>query len=82
MRTRTAILNTKPWYLGACLSLCFGLGLGLASPVFAQGADAPLSAQERLDAIRQSLVEASLQTPTKVLTTSWIDANGSLRESS
>jgi hypothetical protein len=84
MRTSKAMLNTKPWYLGACLSLCLGLGFGFgfASPVFAQGADAPLSAQERLDAIRQSLVEASLQTPTKVLTTSWIDANGSLRESS
>ena len=81
-----AFLKTKPWHLGACLSMSLGLGLGIgfgfALPVFAQGADAPLSAQERLDAIRQSLVEASLQTPTKVLTTSWIDANGSLRESS
>ena len=47
-----------------------------------QGPQAPLSAQERLDAIRQSLVDASLQTPTRVITTSWIDANGSLRESS
>ena len=47
-----------------------------------QGPQAPLSAQERLDAIRQSLVDASLQTPTRVSTTSWIDANGSLRESS
>jgi hypothetical protein len=47
-----------------------------------QGSQAPLSAQERLDAIRQSLVDASLQTPTRVITTSWIDANGSLRESS
>ena len=47
-----------------------------------QSAQAPLSAQERLDAIRQSLVDASLQTPTRVTTTSWIDGNGSLRESS
>ena len=47
-----------------------------------QGSQAPLSPQERLDAIRQSLVDASLQTPTRVMTTSWIDANGSLRESS
>jgi hypothetical protein len=43
---------------------------------------APLTAQERLDAIRHSLVEASLQTPTKVLSTSWLDNNGSLRETS
>jgi hypothetical protein len=44
--------------------------------------NAPLTAQERLDAIRHSLVEASLQTPTKVLSTSWLDNNGSLRETS
>ncbi len=78
MQACKAFLKTKPRHLGLCLSLCFGFAL----PVFAQGVDTPLSAQERLDAIRQSLVEASLQTPTKVLTTSWIDANGSLRESS
>ena len=43
---------------------------------------APLTAQERLDAIRQALVEASLQTPTKVFSTSWLDTQNSLRESS
>ena len=78
MPNRKAFLKSKPWCLGACLSLWFGF----AAPGFAQGSDAPLSPQERLDAIRQSLVEASLQTPTKVMTTSWIDATGSLRESS
>ena len=56
---------------------------GISQPgQLSQGPQAPLSAQERLDAIRQSLVDASLQTPTRVITTSWIDANGSLRESS
>jgi hypothetical protein len=35
-----------------------------------------------LDAIRQSLVETSLQTPTRVSTTSWVDSQGSLRENS
>ena len=64
------------------LSICLGLWTGFAAPGFAQGADAPMTAQERLDAIRLSLVEKSLQTPTKVITTSWIDGNGSLRESS
>jgi hypothetical protein len=41
-----------------------------------------LSPQEKLDAIRQGLVEAALDTPTRVQTTTWIDANGSLQESS
>jgi hypothetical protein len=40
------------------------------------------SPQDKLDAIRQSLVEAALDSPTKVQSTTWIDANGSLRESS
>lgn len=78
MQTGKALFKTKSWYLGACLSIW----VGFAAPGFANAADTPLSPQERLDAIRQSLVEASLQTPTKVVTTSWIDANGSLRESS
>jgi len=43
---------------------------------------AAFSPQDKLDAIRQGLVEASLDSPTKVQTTTWIDANGSLRESS
>jgi hypothetical protein len=43
---------------------------------------APLTAQERLDAIRQSLVDASLQNPTRVSTTTWIDPQGSLRDNS
>lgn len=62
--------------------VCLGIWAGFATASLAQGADAPLTPQERLDAIRHSLVEASLKTPTKVLTTSWIDAQGSLRESS
>lgn len=40
------------------------------------------SPQDKLDAIRQGLVEAALDSPTRVQTTAWIDANGSLRESS
>lgn len=45
-------------------------------------AQGPLTAQERLDAIRQSLVDASLKTPTRVSTTTWVDRQGSLRENS
>ena len=57
-------------------------GLAILACVFASSAKAELSAQERLDAIRQSLIDASLQTPTRVQTTTWIDSQGSLRESS
>ena len=54
----------------------------MQSVAHAQVTPAPLTAQERLDAIRQSLVDSSLQSPTRVMTTQWIDAQGSLRESS
>ena len=63
-------------------SKAFLSGLALGACVFSTHAAAELSAQERLDAIRQGLIDASLQTPTKVLTTTWIDSQGSLRESS
>ncbi len=78
-------------------ALCLALGAGLSVEVAAQSktqqpskplltgtleTQAPLSAQERLDAIRLSLVEASLKSPTRVSTTSWVDSQGSLRENS
>lgn len=43
---------------------------------------AELSAEERLQAVRHSLAQQSLQGATQVQTTSWIDQQGSLRESS
>ena len=39
-----------------------------------------LSAEERLAAVRQSLLQAALETPTQVVATSWIDGEGVLRE--
>ena len=75
--------------------LCVALSAGMTSQVLAQNKaqnsnqalptgsiapQAPLTAQERLDAIRQSLIDASLQKPTRVSTTTWIDPQGSLRE--
>ena len=39
-----------------------------------------LSAEERLAAVRQSLLQAALEAPTKVVSTSWIDEQGVLRE--
>jgi hypothetical protein len=78
-------------------ALCLALGAGMSVQVAAQSTapapskkvptgaiapQAPLTPQERLDAIRQSLVETTLQTPTRVSTTSWVDSQGSLRENS
>jgi hypothetical protein len=40
-----------------------------------------LTAEERLEAIRQSLVQRSLEGPTQVRSTQWVDGNGALRES-
>ena len=75
--------------MGWCLSVLslsgastWAQNLPAPSPKEESQAKATLTAQERLDAIRHSLVEASLQTPTKVLSTSWLDNNGSLRETS
>ena len=53
------------------------LASGLMSSVSAQS----LTAEERLDAIRQSLVQRSLDGPTQVRSTQWVDGNGALRES-
>lgn len=54
----------------------------LAAETKSSAQPAAFSPQDKLDAIRQGLVEASLDSPTRVQTTTWIDANGSLRESS
>jgi len=78
-------LRSMGWFLSV-LSVSgastWAQNLPAPSPKEESQAKATLTAQERLDAIRHSLVEASLQTPTKVLSTSWLDNNGSLRETS
>jgi hypothetical protein len=43
---------------------------------------ADLSPEERLQAVRQELVQAALQGATQVQSTAWIDSHGALRESS
>jgi len=60
----------------ACTLLC-GWGLG-----WAQTAKVSLTAQERLDAIRHSLVETALQGATQVRSTQWLDPQGQLRDAS
>ena len=67
------------WFT-ACALLCGG------SPVWAQNlgvsASGAISPQERLDAIRHSLVETALQGATQVRSTQWLDAQGQLRDAS
>ena len=60
---------------GLALALCAGV---LCSSVAAQ----TLNLEDRLAAIRSSLVQAALEEPTQVQSTQWIDAKGVLQESS
>lgn len=65
-------------------SLSFRSGLMyLAISLVAAGACAqtPLSQEEKLEAIRHSLIQAAMEGPTRVQATTWIDAQGALRES-
>jgi len=63
------------------LALCLVIQTGGAGAQNAPAAPA-LTAQERLDAIRHSLVETALQGATRVKTTTWLDAQGQLHDSS
>ena len=56
------------------------LALALCSHVAVQAAG--LSAEERLEAVRQELLQTTLQGATLVQSTAWVDAQGALRESS
>jgi hypothetical protein len=60
--------------------LFFAMTVALCQTVLAAEGNPAPSAQERLEAIRMSLVEASLQTPTTVKGMSWIDSSGALHE--
>ena len=62
--------------------LMAALGLCLAATCSAQSANVSLSAQERLDAIRHSLVETALQGSTQVRSIQWLDAQGQLQDAS
>lgn len=59
-------------------SLLWLAGAGLC--VVAQATE--LSADERLEAVRQELLRATLQGATQVRSTAWIDGSGALREAS
>ena len=63
-------------------SFVFSLtALVLASSLVTSVSAQSLTAEERLEAIRQSLVQRSLEGPTQVRSTQWVDGNGALRES-
>jgi len=55
--------------------------LVLSSSLMTSVSAQSLTAEERLEAIRQSLVQRSLEGPTQVRSTQWVDGNGALRES-
>ena len=64
--------------LWVALCACFHL-LG-PGPAWSQ--KLPMDPEKQLTAIRQALVEATLDRPTKVSTNAWIDEKGQLHESS
>jgi hypothetical protein len=69
-------LGSKMFFL---LAVCALFGAGLMS---ARGAKADtMGADERLEAIRNSLVQATLEGPVEVKSTTWVDKNGALQES-
>lgn len=58
------------------------LPLFLATGTWAQSTGNSFSAEERLDAIRQGLVQAALEGATRVESLAWVDGQGVLREGS
>lgn len=63
------------------MTLRRGLWAACLCAASAAGA-ADLSAEEKLQAVRQELLQAALQGSTQVRSTAWIDASGALQESS
>ena len=72
MKTRTR--SALRWPLASLLTIAIGL---TAVSVKAEQA---LSQEEKLSAIRQGLVQAAIDGPTKVQSMAWIDDKGALRE--
>ncbi len=56
--------------------------LAMSLPGASVNAQQTLSQEEKLSAIRQGLLQAAMDGPTKVQSTVWIDAQGALQESS
>jgi len=75
------MLHLKSLTLALCLA-AQASGASAQPAVPAPNAAPALTAQERLDAIRHSLVETALQGATQVKTTQWLDAQGQLQDSS
>lgn len=78
-RALTAGLTALPAWRGAVMAaLACALWAGIGGLSHA----AELSAEEKLQAVRHALAQEALRGATQVRTTAWIDAQGSLRESS
>ena len=71
MGQRNMIQGWRTALVGVCLT-------ALVQPLTAQ----PLSPEEQLQAIRQSLVQLALDGPTEVRNTTWLDDQGRLQDSS
>jgi hypothetical protein len=70
-------------YPGLAPALARSLAIVSLCAVSAMAAEPqPLSAEDKLAAIRQGLLEAALEGPTQVQATQWIDDKGALRETS
>jgi len=83
------LLPCWPWTLALVCALPMGGAWGQSGPTPAhvQAAQQKLqmvdiSADQRLAALRQSLLKTAMEGPTEVKSTQWIDHTGALRESS
>ena len=83
------LLPCWPWTLALVCAMPMGAAWGQSgpSPAHVQAAQQKLqmvdiSAEQRLAALRQSLLKTAMEGPTEVKSTQWIDHTGALRESS
>lgn len=65
----------------ACLALLLAAAVPAAAQTRAEQHARSLSSEQQLQAIRQALLDATLDTPTQVYSSAWIDDRGALRES-
>ncbi len=68
-------------HAAAVLALLLAAALPAGAQPHASQAAASLSSEQQLQAIRQALLEATLDKPTQVFSSAWIDERGALRES-
>ncbi len=76
------LMHTPCLALRAAMGVAGALALLCAGPALAQNKAPALSHEQQLQAIRQALLETTLETaPTQVISSAWIDGQGALHES-